>query len=353
MPHPDALDTPCVLIDLDKVERNLSKAQKHFDQLGIPLRPHIKTHKLPLFARNQLELGAIGITCQKVGEAEVMADAGITDIMLPYNILGTAKLERLKALSKRVKLTLCADSAETVAGYAQAFEKSREPMNVLVECDTGAARCGVQSPPAAVALARLITQHKGLHFAGLMTYPPAGRSQEALDWLREAVSTLSELGLKPEVVSTGGTPDMWRDFPKDMITEYRPGTYIYMDRSLVSARAASYEDCALTVLATVVSRPTDKRIVIDAGSKALTSDLLGQVGYGYVPEFPHAIITGLSEEHGTIELPSPSARPQIGALIEIVPNHACPVSNLYDKVHLTRRGRQVDTVAVAARGKVS
>lgn len=353
MPHPDAVDTPCVLIDLDKVERNLGRAQKHFDGLGIPLRPHIKTHKLPRFARTQVELGALGITCQKVGEAEVMAEAGLTDIMLPYNILGAAKLERLKALSRKVKLTLCADSAETVAGYAQAFEKAREPIDVLVECDTGAGRCGVQSPPAAVALARLITQHKGLHFAGLMTYPPQGRADEALEWLRQAVATLSELGLKPEVVSTGGTPDMWHNWPKDLITEYRPGTYIYMDRSQVANGAATYEDCALSVLATVVSRPTDKRIVIDAGSKALTSDLLGQVGYGHIAEFPHAIITSLSEEHGVIDLPSPSARPQIGAQIEIIPNHACPVSNLFDRVHLTRRGHLVDSVDVAARGKVS
>lgn len=353
MPHPDALDTPCVLIDLDKVERNLGRAQKHFDRQGIPLRPHIKTHKLPRFARMQLELGAIGITCQKVGEAEVMAEAGLSDIMLPYNILGAQKLDRLKVLSRKVNLTLCADSAETVAGYAQAFEKAREPISVLVECDTGAGRCGVQSPQAAVALARLITQHKGLHFAGLMTYPPQGKSAEALVWLREAVATLSELGLKPDIVSTGGTPDMWLDWPKDLITEYRPGTYIYMDRSLVSAGAATFDDCALTVLATVVSRPTDKRFIIDAGSKALTSDLLGQVGYGHIPEFPHAIITTLSEEHGIVDLPSPSARPQIGAQIEIVPNHACPVSNLYDWVHLTRRGRAVDRVDVAARGKLS
>lgn len=353
MPHPDVLDTPCVLIDLDKVERNLVRAQKHFDKLGIPLRPHIKTHKLPLLARNQMELGAIGITCQKLGEAEVMADAGLNDIMIPFNIIGAAKLERVKALSRRVKLTLCADSAETVAGYAQAFDKVREPIDVLVECDTGAGRCGVQSPQSAAALARLITQHKGLHFAGLMTYPPQGRSEEMLEWIRQAVDTLSELGLKPEVVSLGGTPGMWLDWPKDLVTEYRPGTYIYMDRSLVALGAASFEDCALTVLATVVSRPTDKRVIIDAGSKALTSDLLGQIGYGHIPEFPHAIISSLSEEHGIIDLPSPSARPQIGAQIEIVPNHACPVSNLYDRVHLTRRGRLVDSVDVAARGKLS
>lgn len=353
MPQPDMLDTPCVLIDLDKVERNMVRAQKHFDALGIPLRPHIKTHKLPLFARNQLELGAIGITCQKLGEAEVMADAGIADIMLPYNILGAHKLDRLKTLAKRITISVSADSAETVAGYAQAFEKAREPLIVLVECDTGAGRCGVQSPPAALALARLIAQHKALKFGGLMTYPPQGKADDAVTWMREAVSTLSELGLKPDVVSLGGTSDMWRDWPADLITEYRPGNYVYMDRSQVSLGAASYADCALTVLTTVVSRPSDKRVIIDAGSKAITSDLLGLEGYGHIPEFPHARISGLSEEHGMIDLPSPSARPQIGSLIEIVPNHSCPVSNLYDRVQLTRRGRLVDTVDVAARGKLS
>jgi len=352
-PLPGTLETPCVLIDLDRVERNLARARRHFDRLGIALRPHIKTHKLERFAHNQVELGARGITCQKLGEAEVMADAGLTDILLTYNILGKAKLERLKALARRVDIAVTADNAETVAGYAAAFDKARRPLPVLVECDTGGARCGVTSPPAALALARLIAQHDGLHFAGLMTYPPKHRNQETVAWLREARTALAELGLSPETVSVGGTPDMWYDWPSDIVTEYRPGNYIYMDRSQVVDGAAREEDCALSVLTTVVSRPTDTRVVIDAGTKALTSDLLGLDGFGTVPEFPEARIDRLTEEHGMIELGQPRSRPQIGHEIEIIPNHACPVPNLFDQVHLMRKGRLVDTVPVSARGRVT
>ncbi|WP_292272070.1 alanine racemase, partial [Mesorhizobium sp.] len=172
----DDLDTPAILIDAARAEANIAKAQAHADRHGLKLRPHIKTHKLPYWAKKQVAAGAVGITCQKIGEAEVMADAGLEDIFLPYNILGRAKLERLKALHGRVTLSVTADSHETLSGLAATFTDTGHPLPVLVECDTGMGRCGVQSPAEAVALAKVIDQARGLTFGGLMTYPAAGRA---------------------------------------------------------------------------------------------------------------------------------------------------------------------------------
>ena len=347
------LDTPAVLIDLDRVEANLKHAQDAADRAGLKLRPHIKTHKLPGFAKRQVELGAVGITVQKLGEAEVMADAGLTDLLLTFNIIGLAKLKRLRALHERVIIRVVADSADCVAGLAATFSDPDHKLGVFVECDTGMGRCGVQSPEDALTLARFIMAAPGLAFAGLMTYPAAGKYAEANQWLARARTLFEAENIAVPAITTGGTPDIWHmQDAGGIATEYRPGTYIYMDRSQVAAGAATFDDCALTVLATVVSRPTENRAIIDAGSKALTSDLLGLVGHGYVLEYPEARIVGLSEEHGTIDLSGCAIKPGIGETIRIVPNHCCPVSNLFDEVNLIRQGELVETVPVAARGRV-
>src|SRR5688572_16482744 len=188
------LETPCVLIDLDRVEANLRRAQAHADANGYALRPHIKTHKLPRFAKRQVELGARGITVQKLGEAEVMAAAGLDDIFLPYNIIGEAKLARLRALNETITIAVTADSPDTVAGYARMFTAGK-PLTVLVECDTGTNRCGVQTPAQALALARQIGLAPGLRFGGLMTYPPAKKPDQAEAWLREAIDLLAQAGI--------------------------------------------------------------------------------------------------------------------------------------------------------------
>lgn len=346
------VDTPAVLIDLGKVEANLRRTQDYADRHGVKLRPHIKTHKLPRFARRQIELGAIGITVQKLGEAEVMADAGIDDIFLPYNILGEAKLARLRALAERVTIRVTADNGDTVAGLSRTFADVPRPLDVLVECDTGMGRCGVQSPQEALALARKIDAAPGLAFAGLMTYPAAGGYAKAAAWLREARDLLTQAGLPPRIISNGGTPDLWHAHEAEAATEHRPGTYIYMDRFQVEKGVATLEDCALTVIATVVSRPTADRAIIDAGSKALTSDTLGLTGFGHVVEFPQAMVTGLSEEHGTLDVSGCAVKPEIGEKIRIIPNHCCVVSNLFDRVTLVEGDEVIETVPVAARGRV-
>lgn len=346
----DDLETPCVLIDLDRVEANLKRAQDHANANGYALRPHIKTHKLPRFAKRQVELGATGITVQKLGEAEVMADAGLSDIFLPYNIIGASKLQRLKALNERVTLAVTADSPDTVAGYARTFT-SDKPLTVLVECDTGTNRCGVQTPAQALALARQIELAPGLQFGGLMTYPPAKKPDQAEAWLREAIDLLTQAGIAVPKVTGGNTPDMWRT-GQSVVTERRPGTYIYYDRMQVAADAASWDDCALTVLATVVSRPTPNRIVLDCGSKTLSTDIGNLTGYGQL-QGTDITIKFVNEEHGVIELDQPSDSPRIGDRVRVVPNHVCVVSNLFDVVNLIEGNTVVDTVPVAARGRVA
>ncbi|UVC13861.1 D-TA family PLP-dependent enzyme [Mesorhizobium onobrychidis] len=347
----DDLDTLAILIDVDRAEANIARAQAHADRQGLKLRPHIKTHKLPYWAKKQIAAGAVGITCQKIGEAEVMAEAGLTDIFLPYNILGRAKLERLKALHGRVTLSVTSDSMETLNGLDATFTDRGQPLQVLVECDTGMGRCGVQSASEAVALAREIDKAKGLAFGGLMTYPAAGRAAEAEAWLDDARNALAASGLACQRISSGGTPDMWRSSEASVVTEYRPGTYIYLDRYQVAKGVGSLDDCALTVLSTVVSHPTPTRAILDAGSKALSSDTLGLADFGELLGVPGAIVTSLSEEHGNVTL-SGDARLRIGERVRVAPDHCCVVTNLFDEVHLIAAERVLETLPVAARGRM-
>lgn len=350
MPIADTIDTPAVLIDLPTVEANLTRFQAYCNTHGLAARPHIKTHKLPDFAHRQVELGAVGITCQKIGEAEVMVASGIRDVMLTYNILGAAKLERLKRLAAHCRLSVVADNELVVQGLANAFAGG-PPLAVQVECDSGGGRCGVQTPAEAVKLAQRIEQADALRFGGLMTYPPKGNIEAVRDWLGEAMHTFQRAGLACEVVSSGGTPDIWRAHEVSAATEHRAGTYIYNDRSLVERGTCTWEDCALDVLTTVVSRPTDTRAILDAGSKALSSDLLGLEGHGHIREYPGAVIHALSEEHAVVDLTAcVGAKPAVGERVHVVPNHACVVSNLFNQVHGVADGRLQRVFTVEARG---
>jgi D-serine deaminase-like pyridoxal phosphate-dependent protein len=347
------IDTPAVLVDLDIVDRNIARVQAMADAAGLKLRPHVKTHKLPRLARAQVAAGATGITAQKLSEAEAMADGGITDIFLPYNILGPAKLARLQALHARVTLSVTADSLVTVQGYAATFTDPAHPLPVLIECDTGNGRCGVQNGTEAVALARAIAKAPGLRFAGLMVYPKRGAVETTRAWLPPAMAALTEAGLPPAIISTGGTPDMARmgDIPGG--TEHRPGTYIYNDRMQVGWGAATLADCALTVLATVVSRPTPTRAVLDAGSKALAADQGPLPGHGHLTDYPDAIITQLNEEHAIVDLTACTSRPRIGDRVRVIPNHACVVTNLFDEIHLLRGDTVEELARVTSRGKLT
>lgn len=346
-------DTPCVLVDLDIVERNLHSAQQLSEAMSLPLRPHIKTHKLPRLAKRQIELGARGVTCQKLGEAEVMADAGIDDIFISYNIIGSAKLKRLKALHERITISVTADNAFVVDGYGAMFSDSKHKLPVVIEVDTGGGRCGVQTARTAVALAKRIKAFKGLSFAGIMTYPPRGAMSEVNTSLSRIKEALLDAGLKVKRVSNGGTPDLKSAGEVTLATEHRAGTYIYNDRMQMSFGHCELSDCALTVQATVVSCPTEGRVVIDAGSKALTSDVCEIPGFGHVVEYPDALIYALYEEHAVLDFSASESSPEVGDKLRIIPNHVCVVSNLFDSVHLMRNGIIEETVEVAARGRLT
>ncbi len=218
----DELETPVPVVDIDRMEANISRLQAYLDEHHIANRPHIKTHKIPAIAKLQMDAGAIGITCQKVSEAEVMADAGFNDIFIPYNIIGETKLKRLMKLASRINVSVTADSAFTVRGLSKAAEQADLRLTVLIECDTGAHRCGVGSPQEAAELARLIRSFPNLHFGGLMTYP----SNEHLDnFVQETRSLLKDDHLPIERVSGGGTPTMWEAHTHPELTEHRAGIY--------------------------------------------------------------------------------------------------------------------------------
>ena len=349
----DQIATPMPVIDEERLTANIARAQAYCDQHGKAFRPHIKTHKIAAVARQQVDAGAVGLNCQKVTEAEVFADAGFDDILITYNILGAAKLARLKALNARVaKLAVVADSDVTVAGLASTFDASR-PLTVLVECDTGARRCGVQTPQAAVALAEKIAAATGLRFGGIMTYPAVGSAAEVENFMARTMALLSEKGIECPVRSSGGSPDLFAAHLVPSATEHRAGTYVYNDRSMVRAGHCTSDDLAMHILATVVSRPAPDRAVLDCGSKALTSDLLGFADYGAIDGFEGARIISLSEEHAVVDLSDcAKAFAQIGTTVKVVPNHTCVVTNLFDRMVFHRSGIVTRVENVDARGTV-
>jgi D-serine deaminase-like pyridoxal phosphate-dependent protein len=307
----------------------------------------MKTHKIPEIAHMQIAAGAVGITCQKLGEAEVMAQAGVRDIFLPYNLLGEAKLERLMRLARRVQISVTADSDVTVRGLAEAARRAGQTLPVLVEFDTGAGRCGVQTPDAAAGLARMIADSAGLQFGGLMAYPTNDRTG---DFVRATRELLTADGIPIERVSGGGTACMWHAHEHPEVNEHRAGMYIFGDRNVLTLGAIKLEDCAFKVLTTVVSRPTADRGILDGGSKTFSSDLLGLENHGLILEYPAARFYGMSEEHGHVDFGPCERRPAIGERVTVIPNHCCPVVNLFNQL-VGARGEQVEVVwPVAARG---
>lgn len=346
------LDTPAVTIDLDIMEANIRRVQERLTRLGIANRPHVKTHKIPALGKRQMAGGAVGITCQKLGEVEVFTDAGVADdVLLTYNILGAAKTDRLMALAKRLRRLAVVLDNETVArGLSEAGVRHGQDVSFLVECDTGFGRTGVQTPEAALDLARTAMRLPRLHFEGLMTFP--NRDPDTRTFFEHALALFERAGIPVPVVSGGGTPALVNVDRFPMLTEHRAGTCIFNDTMVVASGWASWDDCAMRVRATVVSRPTDTRAVIDCGTKVLTSDLYTVKGYGHLMEYPEAAIVNLSEEHGVVDLTACRERPSVGDVVNVVPNHCCVVSNMVDELHGVRGGKVEETWRVAARGAV-
>jgi D-serine deaminase-like pyridoxal phosphate-dependent protein len=343
----DDIDTPAPVIDLGIMDSNIGRLQAYLDQHGIGNRPHIKTHKIPAIAHLQLAAGAIGITCQKLGEAEVMAAAGIRDILLTYNVIGRPKLERLVRLARRTQLIVALDNLTAARGIAEAVQDAGLTVDVLVEFGTELERTGVPTPAGLVELARQVDDLPGLRLRGLMVYPshPANAGR-----IEEAVESMQAAGLPTDIVSGGGTPAAMEAHRVPYITEHRAGTYVFNDTLTIGRGAATLDDCALTIVTTVVSRPTAERAILDAGSKTFSSD--GGPPVGHVVDFPNARIYKMNEEHGYVDIAQCESEPEIGDRLRVIPNHACGTMNMHDVAYGVR-GEYVEVIwDVAARGKV-
>ncbi|MFI5244449.1 MAG: alanine racemase [Gemmatimonadales bacterium] len=356
-----ALETPAALVDLDRLDRNIARMAAYAAEHRLALRPHIKTHKATTVAAAQLAHGAAGLTCATPAEAAVMSAVG-DDILLAYPPVGP-KLQRLMALPSHVRLTVALDSAAAIEGLAAAARAAGRAVRVYVELDVGMHRVGVAAWDEAIALARLLRDRPPLEYAGIAFYPghirDAVGSQDAkLAALREALGSaliaLDRAGVPPAVVSGGSTPTMRRTHEITGVTEFRPGTYVYNDRGTAEIGACAWDDCALTVLATVVSTSVPNQAVIDAGAKALGREPargFDGEGFGSLIDRPEVVVKGMSEEHGILDLAKTTWRPKVGELVRVVPNHVCIVVHLNDVIYGVRGERVEKSWAVDARGR--
>lgn len=348
MPTIHDLETPSVLIDLDRMESNIARMQAYCDHHGLRFRPHIKTHKLPAIARLQLAAGAVGIACQKLSEAQVFIDAGgFNDIQIPYNIVGPQKTARLADMAMYNRITVSADHPSVVRGLSEAAEANGISIRVMVDLATEIERTGA-SPAEALELARQIDEDDHLHFAGVLVYPsyPSIRPQ-----LQELLDGLHRSGIGVDSVSGGGTGAALMAHEVPELTELRVGTYVFNDWNTVTAGWADVEDCAMTVMATVVSRPGPDRAILDSGSKTLAADRVDE-GHGFILQYPEAHIYRLNEEHAFVDLSACDERPIIGERVQIVPVHTCVVTNLHNQIFGMRGDTIEDVWEVAARGLV-
>ncbi|MBC7895667.1 MAG: alanine racemase [Cytophagaceae bacterium] len=356
------LETPCALVDLDRLATNLDRMASYAVLHGLALRPHVKTHKSPRIAAEQLRLGAVGLTCATPRELEVMSDVS-HDLLLAYPLLGDSKLKRVMNLPRSVRLTVGLDSMIAVDALGEAAEAADRDVEVLVEVDLGMHRVGVQSAAEALALALHIRSRPLLRFAGVMFYPGHIREHvqqqdQNLDRLRADVSDLIDVlrrgGVEARVVSGGSTPAAWRMHEVQGVTEVRPGTYVYNDRTTAALGACAWDDCAFTVLGTVVSTAVPGQAVVDCGAKALGREPMRGVegeGFGALLDRPEVVVTRMSEEHGVLDLSASSWRPRVGELVRIVPNHVCIVVHLNDVIHGVRGDQVEASWPVAARGR--
>jgi D-serine deaminase-like pyridoxal phosphate-dependent protein len=367
------LPTPQVLVDRTRLLSNIERMQAAADARRVRLRPHAKTHKIPAVARWQMDRGAGGICCAKIGEAEVFAAAGIEDIRLPYPV-NPRNAERLLALMDRCRVSIIVDHPAVAGGWSDVMRAAGRTLDVLVKVDVGSHRCGIDpAAPAGLEFVRLVSALPALRLKGLLSH--AGHSYSAssasalADVARAEVELLRTLadqarrdGISIDEISVGATPTA--RFIEPGVTELRPGTYAYFDRTQVALGAARLQDCALTVVAMVVSKPSRDRIVLDCGSKTLTNDpphgFDHPKGFGVVfaaldaaAKDDDLTIERLSEEHAVVSAASGSTRLEPGDLVRVLPNHACPVSNLVDCVRLVEGREVVETLVVAARGKIA
>ncbi|HUU12695.1 MAG TPA: alanine racemase [Terriglobia bacterium] len=358
------LSTPALTVDLDVVERNLDRMAAQCRQKGVGLRPHTKTHKTPEVARMQLDRGAVGLTVAKVGEAEVMAAAGLDDILVAFPVFGGEKLWRLAQLARWRRMLISLDDEATAVVCSRAMSEQGVTLGVLVEFDVGFHRCGLAPGHSLVELAKKVQKLPGLEFRGLMTYfgnvwgteeERAKEAEQVAERVGRALAAFRESGIPVEIVSGGSTPSAQFADRVPGLTEIRPGTYVYNDLNTYHQGACKLEDCAARVVVTVVSTAVPGRAIIDAGSKTFSSDLLGSgpmSGFGYVVEDPGAPLVKLNEEHGHLDITKSKHHFRVGEVLTVIPNHVCTCVNMHDEFFLRRGDEVVGSLSVAARGKI-
>lgn len=364
------LDTPALLVYASRLASNIERMQELAGGFGVRLRPHTKTHKSPRIARWQVEAGAAGITVAKLGEAEVMADAGLDDILIANQVIGEEKMRRLASLAARVRLALLVDSDEGVRQADAAAGRAGAAIDVLVEVDTGKGRCGLADVGEIAKIADLVAARPHLGLRGIETHEGHVAGGEGPDAMRDlaveagsrAVQIAEELrsrGHEVREISVGSTPAAPYTAAVKGITEIRPGTYVFNDVNQMAIGQATTDDCCLRVLATVISRPAADRAVLDAGSKSLFSEPVRNKfawpdysGYGHLPAHRGARIASLSEEHAVVHVPGGMEFPAVGSKVEVIPNHVCPAVNLHEVLHVVEGDEVVDSWPVAARGKI-
>jgi D-serine deaminase-like pyridoxal phosphate-dependent protein len=357
------LDTPCMVVDESIMQLNIDEMQSMANSFGVNLRPHIKTHKTPQIALRQIAAGASGITCAKLGEAEVMVDAGIDDVLIAYPTLGELKIRRLLGLMERARVIVAVDSLAAANELSTAMAAAERTLEIYIEVDTGQHRSGVLAGSPTVQFGLDVAKLPGLRLIGVFsheghanTQAPDAITDVAVAAGRSIVETAEELrrhGVEISVVSVGSTPAAAITPSVAGITEMRPGTYVFKDTTAFRYGIFGPDRCAARVAATVVSHAAPDRCILDAGAKTLALDKsFGHPGHGFIIGHPGSVIHSLSEEHGWVEIPADDPGFTIGERVEIIPNHICPSVNLMDELFIIRDGRVIDVWQVAARGKI-
>ncbi len=357
------LDTPALVLDVDVLQRNIARMQEAADRAGLRMRPHIKAHKTPEIAHLQMRDGAAGVTAAKLSEAEVFATAGVEDIFIANEIVGERKVARLLALARRVpRLSVAVDCLDVAQPLSQAFARAGLTLDVVVEIDNGAGRCGV-SEEGLVPLAREVGALPGLRLAGIMAYCSQGYQVRGDAGLREVAARegremaahaqrLRAAGIQVERISGGSTPTGPRYERGCGLTEIRPGTYCLNDYNQVDLGACGEADVATAVLATVISRPSQERAIVDAGAKAMgTAASPLSDGCGFMPGSPAKLVR-LNDEHGYLDVRELAQKPRVGHKVLLIPPRICTCLNLHDHLWVCREGRVEDVWRIAARGKV-
>lgn len=355
----DAVSTPAPIVLIDVVAENIRRMQDFADKYGKKLRPHVKTHKNVRIGHMQLEAGAAGLTAGNLSEAEIFTAAGCTDIFLAYPLWAAgSKAKRLRELAQKTKLSVGTESIAAIDRLADAMGEDASLLGVVIEIDCGAKRSGVAPDEAGTLAAH--AQARGLTPLGIFTYPghggsvgaPQGAAVDQADALRRAVASLAEHGIQAQVVSAGSTPTA--EFSTDaVITEIRPGEYVFNDYDNFRIGDCELANIGLFVASTVVSDQGHQHVIVDAGTKALAREGNPERGYGQVPSYSGALM-GLNEYHGFLRLPEGGARPAVGERVVIVPHHVCPVVNSFEELLIVdSHGELVDRWPVDAQGQLN